>query len=372
MRDAGSDRDLRTVPARGEDRPVAARNGDRTATASGPAHPAATSGTGGPAGASVGAPVSEPVRLDALLASRGLVRSRTAAARLVQAGRVAVDGVAVVKPSQSVRPGATLTVDPEDDWVSRAAHKLIAALDAFGVEPDGRVVLDVGASTGGFTQVLLERRASRVIALDVGHGQLDRRVAGDRRVVVVEGVNARDLTADAFAAVDAHARDTTLVVADLSFISLRLVLPALTAAVPADEFVLLVKPQFEVGRSGVREGIVHDPDLRDDAVMNVLWTAHDLGLGVAGVIGSPIVGTHGNHEFLVHLLRGGGTEPSGWREQVRELAGAPVRTAATATAGPTPATAGPTPAAEPTPAAAPTPTAGPTPAAATTRNEDMA
>ncbi|WIE55534.1 MULTISPECIES: TlyA family RNA methyltransferase [unclassified Curtobacterium] len=265
------------------------------------------------------------MRLDALLAERGLVRSRTAAVKLVQAGRVAVDGITAVKPSSPVRPDATLAVEPDDDWVSRAAHKLVAALDAFEVDPAGRVALDVGASTGGFTQVLLERGASRVIALDVGHGQLDPRVASDRRVVVVEGMNARNLEPDGFRALDPRAAATSLVVADLSFISLRLVLPALADAVPADEHVLLVKPQFEVGRSGIREGIVHDPDLRDDAVMNVLWTAHDLGFGVAGVMASPILGTHGNHEFLVHLVRGGGTQPTEWRSRVTALAANAVR-----------------------------------------------
>jgi 23S rRNA (cytidine1920-2'-O)/16S rRNA (cytidine1409-2'-O)-methyltransferase len=267
-----------------------------------------------------------PERLDAVLASRGLVKSRTAAAKLVQAGRVRVDGVAVVKPSAPVGPDAAIAVEPEHPWVSRAALKLVGALDTFGVDPTGRIALDVGASTGGFTQVLLDRGARHVVALDVGHGQLDPTVALDPRVTVVEGTNARNLTRAQFlafddGAVDADLVDADLVVGDLSFISLKLVLPALADAVPGAELVLLVKPQFEVGRTGIREGIVHDPALRNDAVGGVLWAAWDLGLGTAGVAASPIVGTHGNHEYLVHLRRTGGTNPTEWLDRITELTG---------------------------------------------------
>lgn len=261
-----------------------------------------------------------PVRLDALLAVRGLAKSRTAAAKLIQAGRVTVGGTAVVKPSAPVTPDAPIDVDSSDEWVSRAARKLVGALDAFDVDPAGLVALDVGASTGGFTQVLLHRGARRVVALDVGHGQLDPLVALDPRVVVVEGVNARNLTAEDYVALDESAAETALVVGDLSFISLRLVLPALAEAVPADDFVLLVKPQFEVGRGGVREGIVRDPGLRADALTNVLWAAWDLGLGTSGLAPSPIVGTHGNHEYLVRFQRGVGTNPTEWIDRANALA----------------------------------------------------
>ncbi|MFZ6990720.1 TlyA family RNA methyltransferase [Curtobacterium sp. RRHDQ66] len=264
--------------------------------------------------------VSAPARLDATVAARGLARSRTAAAKLIQDGRVSVDGTAVVKPSTPVLPDAAIVVDAGDQWVSRAALKLVGALDTFGVDPSGRVALDVGASTGGFTQVLLARGARRVVALDVGHGQLDPVVAMDDRVAVVEGLNARNLTADDYLALDASASQTSLVVGDLSFISLRIVLPALVASVPADEFVLLVKPQFEVGRGGVREGIVHDADLRNDALMNVLWAAWDLGLGTSGLAASPIIGTHGNHEYLARLQRGAGSNPTEWIDRATELA----------------------------------------------------
>jgi 23S rRNA (cytidine1920-2'-O)/16S rRNA (cytidine1409-2'-O)-methyltransferase len=260
-----------------------------------------------------------PVRLDALLASRGLAKSRTAASKLIQDGRVTVAGTAIVKPSAPVRPSAPIHVAGADEWVSRAALKLLGALDTFGVDPSDRVALDVGASTGGFTQVLLSRGARRVVALDVGHGQLDPLVALDSRVAVVEGTNARNLTAGAYLALDPAAAETSLVVGDLSFISLRLVLPALVESVPADDFVLLVKPQFEVGRGGVREGIVRDPALRNDALMNVLWAAWDLGLGTSGLAASPIVGTHGNHEYLARFQRDVGTNPTEWIVRATEL-----------------------------------------------------
>ncbi|NII42610.1 23S rRNA (cytidine1920-2'-O)/16S rRNA (cytidine1409-2'-O)-methyltransferase [Curtobacterium flaccumfaciens] len=264
------------------------------------------------------------LRLDAAIPARGLARSRTAAAALIAAGRVTIDGVPVVKASTPVSAAADIVVDAEDEWVSRAAVKLVGALDAFGVDPSGRTILDVGASTGGFTQVLLARGASRVIALDVGHGQLAPVIARDERVVVVEGVNARNLTSTDYLALDPAAERTSLVVGDLSFISLRMVLPALVEAVPADDFVLLVKPQFEVGRTGIREGIVRDASLRQDALMNVLWAAWDLGLGTAGLAPSPIVGTHGNHEYLARLQRGAGENPTEWILRATELAeGAP-------------------------------------------------
>lgn len=264
-------------------------------------------------------PSTEPVRLDSLVAARGLARSRTAAAKLIQAGRVTVGGVVILKTSAPVAPLTPIEVDATDEWVSRAALKLVGALDSFGIDPSDRVVLDVGASTGGFTQVLLTRGARRVVALDVGHGQLDPALAIDPRVVVVEGVNARGLTAADYLALDPAAADTSLVVGDLSFISLRIVLPALVAAVPADDFVLLVKPQFEVGRGGVREGIVHDADLRNDALMNVLWAAWDLGLGTTGLIASPIIGTHGNREYLARFQRDVGTNPTEWIDRATEL-----------------------------------------------------
>jgi 23S rRNA (cytidine1920-2'-O)/16S rRNA (cytidine1409-2'-O)-methyltransferase len=187
------------------------------------------------------------------------------------------------------------------------------------VDPAGRLALDVGASTGGFTQVLLERGATRVVALDVGHGQLAPPVLGDERVTLVEGENARDLTRERLHTITGGAVPD-LVVADLSFIPLPLVLPALVGSVGLDaDFVLLIKPQFEVGRSGVREGIVRDPGLRADAVSGVLWAAWDLGLGTAGVLPSPIIGGSGNHEYLAHLSAGAGSNPTEWMQQVAAI-----------------------------------------------------
>ena len=260
-------------------------------------------------------------RLDAALAARGLARSRTHAAKLIADGLVTVDGGPVVKPSAPVGEGQRIEVAGADDYVSRAAHKLIAALDGFGIEPAGRLCLDVGASTGGFTQVLLERGASRVIALDVGHGQLAASIRSDDRVSVVEGSNARYLTAPTLAEQSGVTEVPTLVVGDLSFISLPMVLPALveTVGLGAD-YVLLIKPQFEVGRGGIREGIVRDAGLREDAINGVLWAAWDLGLPTAGILPSPIAGNAGNREYLAWLSAGVGSNPTEWRHEVSALA----------------------------------------------------
>ncbi len=187
---------------------------------------------------------SDGGRLDAELVRRGLARSRALAVAAIDAGRVAIDGRVALKPSVRVGPDAVLTLDGDDRWVSRSAGKLDAALDAFPIVVDGRLALDVGASTGGFTQVLLERGAREVIALDVGHGQLVPSIRSDGRVRVVEGANARELTRESLAAVSGTSQTPHLVVADVSFISLALVLPALVDSVGlAADMVLLVKPQ---------------------------------------------------------------------------------------------------------------------------------
>ncbi|WP_454150368.1 TlyA family RNA methyltransferase [Microbacterium lacticum] len=220
-----------------------------------------------------------------------------------------------------------MTRSRSDHYVSRAAHKLLAALDAFEVLVAGRVCLDMGASTGGFTQVLRERGAARVYAVDVGHGQLDPLIAGDPGVTAVEGFNVRYITPDSLAAAADAPTAPELITGDLSFISLTHVLPAAAAvAAPGADLVLLVKPQFEVGRTGVREGLVADAAARADAVAGVLWAAWDAGLGTFGVIASPIAGTHGNHEYLVHLRPVPGPEAAGnpteYLETVNRLAGA--------------------------------------------------
>lgn len=261
-------------------------------------------------------------RLDAALAARGLARSRTHAASLIAGGVVTVDGRPAVKPAMKVSESAELVVATSDHYVSRAAHKLIAALDGFGVDPTGRVVLDAGASTGGFTQVLLERGARTVLAVDVGHGQLAPVLAHAPGLVLVEGCNVRTLDRARLAELTGVAEPPSLVTADLSFISLTTVLPALCAtAADGADFVLLVKPQFEVGRGGVREGVVRDASLRAEAVANVLWAAFDLRLLTAGVLSSPIAGSHGNHEYLVHLSASRGVNPTEWMRRVEQLTG---------------------------------------------------
>ncbi|MFB4351081.1 TlyA family RNA methyltransferase [Microbacterium sp. CR_7] len=261
-------------------------------------------------------------RLDAALATRGLARSRTHAASLIADGLVSVDGRPVVKPSTPVLDTAEITVAGADHYVGRAAHKLIAALDGFDIAVDGRLALDMGASTGGFTQVLRERGARSVLAVDVGHDQLAASVAADPGVVLVEGYNVRHMTPDNLRVATGEPQAPDLVVGDLSFISLELVLPAVAAvAAPAADIVLLVKPQFEVGRTAVRGGLVTDPATRADAVARVVWSAWDAGLGMLGILPSPILGTHGNTEYLVHLAPGRGTDPSEWSERINALAG---------------------------------------------------
>jgi 23S rRNA (cytidine1920-2'-O)/16S rRNA (cytidine1409-2'-O)-methyltransferase len=261
-------------------------------------------------------------RLDILLAARGLARSRTHAASLIAAGSVTVDGRGIVKAGAKVDDDAVIEVAGVDHYVSRAAHKLLAGLDAFAIDVGGRTALDMGASTGGFTQVLRERGASPVIAVDVGHGQLAPPVSFDPEVIGVEGYNVRHMTPENLASVSGVAARPQIITGDLSFISLTHVLPAVRSVCADDaDVVLLVKPQFEVGRQGVREGLVTDPALRVDAVSDVLWSAWDAGFGVLGVIASPIVGTHGNREAVVHLAPGRGTDPSEWWDTVNETMG---------------------------------------------------
>lgn len=261
-------------------------------------------------------------RLDSALAARGLARSRTHAATLIAEGLVRVSGHPVVKASTPVSDDDDIRVDGTDHYVSRGAHKLIAALDGFGIDATGLLALDMGASTGGFTQVLRERGARRVLAVDVGHGQLSPQIAADPAVVAVEGFNVRHMSAQTLADATGERERPALVVGDLSFISLELVLAAVAETLaPAGDVVLLIKPQFEVGRTAVKGGLVTNPALRIDAIERVLWTAHDNGLGMLGILASPILGTHGNAEYLVHLAPGRGTDPSEWTQQIAQVAG---------------------------------------------------
>ncbi|MFT4219508.1 MAG: TlyA family RNA methyltransferase [Microbacterium sp.] len=265
-------------------------------------------------------------RLDTALAERGLARSRTHAQKLIADGLVTVDGLPVVKASTPVADHAALSVAASDHYVSRGAHKLIAALDAFDVVPAGRVALDMGASTGGFTQVLRERGAQPVIAVDVGHGQLAASLALDPGIVSVEGWNVRHMTPASLAEASGVADAPSVVTGDLSFISLAHVLAPVASVASADaDVVLLVKPQFEVGRTAVKGGLVTSSALRADAVANVLWAAWDVGLGTYGVIASPLAGTHGNREFLVHLRPGGDGNPTVFLPELDRLAGLSAR-----------------------------------------------
>ncbi|MFI9489440.1 TlyA family RNA methyltransferase [Promicromonospora sp. NPDC052451] len=248
-------------------------------------------------------------RVDAELVRRGLARSRRHAAELVAAGRVRVAGRAVVKPSSAVADGADVVVvpgaDPEHEFASRAALKLAGALDALarvpgGPQVEGAYCADLGASTGGFTDVLLRRGAAHVVAVDVGHDQLVPALRHDDRVTVVEGLNVRDLTPDDLA------RSPDLVVADLSFISLTVVLPAVAGVLePGAQALLMVKPQFEVGRERLGSGgVVRDPALHADAVRTVSRAAAGSGLRTRAVVPSPLPGPSGNREFFLWLTPG--------------------------------------------------------------------
>ena len=257
-------------------------------------------------------------RLDAELVRRGLARSREQAAGLVSAGLVTVSGQAATKPATQVAPGDPIVVAERDtgpEYASRGGVKLAGALAAFaprGLAVAGRRCLDAGASTGGFTDVLLRAGAAQVIAVDVGYGQLAWSLRTDERVTVLDRVNVRTLTPGQVGA------PPELVTADLSFISLTLVLPALAAcAAPEADFVLLVKPQFEVGKGRVGAGgVVRDPALRAEAVTLVASAAVTLGLGVAGVAPSPLPGPSGNVEYFLWLRRG--APPLG-NEQLRQV-----------------------------------------------------
>jgi 23S rRNA (cytidine1920-2'-O)/16S rRNA (cytidine1409-2'-O)-methyltransferase len=240
------------------------------------------------------------VRLDSELVRRGLARSREHAAELIGEQRVSVGGRTATKAATAVDPGEPVLVreaGQDEHWASRGAHKLISALDVLGVAVAGRRALDAGASTGGFTDVLLRRGAAEVVAVDVGYGQLVWRLRTDPRVHVHDRTNVRALARqDVGGPVD-------LVVADLSFISLGLVLPALTGCAAADADLLpMVKPQFEVGRGRLGAGgVVRDPTLRSEAVRTVAAAAGQLGWGVVGAVASALPGPSGNVEYFLHL-----------------------------------------------------------------------
>lgn len=243
-------------------------------------------------------------RLDAELVRRGLARSREQAGQLIEAGRVKVGGQTAAKAASQVEASAAIVVEePSEgpDYVSRGGHKLAGALEAFKeLDPKGRRCLDAGASTGGFTDVLLRAGASHVVAVDVGYGQIAWSLRTDDRVTVVERLNIRDMTPE-------HVGEPpSLVVADLSFISLRLVLaPIKRCVTPGADYAVMVKPQFEVGKERVGAGgVVRDPELRAEAVRDVAAYAATLGLGVEGVAASPLPGPSGNVEYFLWLRAG--------------------------------------------------------------------
>jgi 23S rRNA (cytidine1920-2'-O)/16S rRNA (cytidine1409-2'-O)-methyltransferase len=240
--------------------------------------------------------IYKKTRLDRLLVETGLAETRSRAADLIRRGCVTVAGKPALKPGALVAPGEALAVSPEASrYVSRGALKLEAALDAFGFDPKGRVALDIGASTGGFTEVLLARGAAKIYAVDVGTFQLHDRLRDDLRVVSLEGTDARDLDRSALG------EEVTAIVADVSFISLTLALPAvLRLAAPGAWLVALVKPQFEAGREAVgKGGIVRSEAARIKAVEKVRAFIEEAGWEVVGLIDSPIRGGSGNAEYLI-------------------------------------------------------------------------
>ncbi|MFN2586531.1 MAG: TlyA family RNA methyltransferase [Actinomycetota bacterium] len=261
--------------------------------------------------------MSKPARLDAELVRRGLAGSRAEAKSAIEQGKVVVRGVPASRATTLVSPADPIALaGPASRFVSRGGEKLDGALARLAVDVAGRRWLDAGASTGGFTDRLLQGGAAAVVAADVGYGQLDWRLRNDERVVVLERLNLRDLTRDDLPWAPEG------VVADLSFISLRLVLPALArAAEPDADFVVLVKPQFEVGRDAVGSGgVVRHPDLWIAAMEGVVDAAAGSGLGLGRAVPSEVPGPAGNREFFLHLRRGAGAPRDVLAAAAREVA----------------------------------------------------
>lgn len=251
-----------------------------------------------PATTRAGGAQSRRQRLDLRLVGEGLAESREKAQALVMAGRVRVDGQPATKPGAPVAAGAAVEVDPGPEHVGRGAQKLAGAIDELGIVCADRVALDVGASTGGFTEILIERGAERVYAVDVGRGQLHDRIRNDPRVVVLERTNARHLSRELIP------EPCSLAAMDVSFISVLKILPALRSVLaPGADVVVLVKPQFELSRRDVsRGGVVREPEAHARALRGVAESVRvEHGYGVLGACASPIAGTRGNREFFLHL-----------------------------------------------------------------------
>jgi 23S rRNA (cytidine1920-2'-O)/16S rRNA (cytidine1409-2'-O)-methyltransferase len=242
--------------------------------------------------------MSKRMRADRLLVERGLFESRAKAQAAIAAGHVTADGVPVTKPSADISVDAVLRAAPAHPWVSRGGVKLAAALDHFGFDPSGCVCLDVGASTGGFTEVLLARGARRVLAVDVGRGQLHERLRNHPGVTSLEATDIRKLDA----ALVPERPD--FITVDVSFVSLKLVLPAaLALAQPKARLIALIKPQFEAGPGHLKKGIVRDPAIHEIVCRDIAACVTALGWAVAGIVPSPILGGDGNTEFLLGASR---------------------------------------------------------------------
>jgi 23S rRNA (cytidine1920-2'-O)/16S rRNA (cytidine1409-2'-O)-methyltransferase len=237
-------------------------------------------------------------RADLALVERGFFESRAKAQEAIGAALVRIDGKVLRKPSEQIDDVTRIDAVSPYPWVSRGGVKLEAALDAFGFDAAGRVCLDVGASTGGFTDVLLARGAAKVYAIDVGHGRLHPRLRADPRVILSEGKDARSLSPSDFS------EPPRFITCDVSFISLRLVLPAILAvAMPQARLVALIKPQFEVGPAHVVKGIVRDAAAPAEACARIQILLRDAGWNIAGLIDSPITGSDGNREYLIGAAR---------------------------------------------------------------------
>ena len=265
------------------------------------------------------------MRADIALVERGLARSRNHASSLIEANRVLVAGREVKKSSQIIDENSELVVLEAVEYVSRAGHKLARALDRFGqLDVKGRTALDVGASTGGFTDVMLRRGVRRVVALDVGHDQLVPELQDNPNVFSIEGFNARELSCEKLSQIIGTNVDDTycgLVVADVSFISLTLVLPAMVSVAPNADFVLLIKPQFEVGKDSLHaSGIVNDHRLRAEAIRQVVDCADDLGFGIKGLVKSELPGTHGNIEYVLWISASQERNRTKWYSDIDALA----------------------------------------------------
>jgi 23S rRNA (cytidine1920-2'-O)/16S rRNA (cytidine1409-2'-O)-methyltransferase len=265
------------------------------------------------------------MRVDLALVERGLARSRNHAASLVEADRVLVNGRAARKASQGILETDRISVLEAVDYVSRAGFKLAKALDVFtDIELVGKTALDVGASTGGFTDVLLRRGVSRVFAIDVGHDQMVPELFENSHVISMEGFNARDLSLESLSErseVPVSEISIDIVVGDLSFISLTLVLEQIRDTAPNAEMVLLIKPQFEVGKQSLSaHGLVTDHRLRAGAIKQVVDEAHRLGFGIRGIEKSELPGTHGNIEYLLWISAKEPVNRSKWTDRIESLA----------------------------------------------------